>query len=41
MYLYVVKVVHRLFHTYMCLRVSPCACVFGFSDLFVYGERCA
>ena len=41
MYSYMVKVVHRLVRTYMCVRVSPCACVFEFADVFVYGEGCA
>ena len=37
---YMVKVVHRLVCTYMCVHVIPCACVFKFADVFVYGEGC-
>ena len=38
---YIVKVVHIQVCTYMCVRMSPCACVFEFVDLFAYDEGCA
>ena len=40
MCLYMVKVVHRRVHTYMCVRVIICECVFEFVYVFVYGKVC-
>ena len=39
--LYMVKVVRRQVHAYMCVHVSPCECVFEFVYVFLYGEGCA